>query len=64
MFSYLSNVIKSIAFSNKLIPKPDIVILIEILSEFSLITINKRRQLVSFIFPSIFWFFNNLNFYL
>ncbi|RFB51562.1 hypothetical protein DZB90_30720 [Bacillus thuringiensis] len=54
IFSYLSDVIKSIALSNKLIPRSDIIILIVITSEFSLIMINKRRQLASFIYSSIF----------
>ncbi|PNK23056.1 hypothetical protein CBR59_29090 [Bacillus thuringiensis] len=60
----MSDFIQSIVSSNKLIPRSDILILIVITSEVSLMMINKRRQLASFIFPSIFWFFNNLNFHL
>ncbi|PHA25549.1 hypothetical protein COI69_09315 [Bacillus cereus] len=60
----MSDFIQSIVSSNKLIPRLDILILIVITSEVSLMMINKRRQLASFIFSSIFWFFNNLNFYL
>ncbi|EDZ49309.1 hypothetical protein BCAH1134_C0256 (plasmid) [Bacillus cereus AH1134] len=50
----MSDVIQSIALSNKLIPRSNIIILIVITSEVLLIMINKRRQLASFIYSSIF----------